>query len=264
MSDMPDTDAVLLALRGPVAWITLNRPAAMNAINNDIRERFPQAIREAMADEGVRVIVVTGASERAFCTGADVKELKATPMAPREAGAENWIDALYTCPLPVIAAIRGYCLGGGLEIALACDLRVAAEGAVFGFPEVGLGLITGVGGSQRLLRTVGLSRATQLLLTGERIDAATAEHFGLIGSVVPAEQLVVAAEKLALELADKPPAAVRSAKEVLQRGWDLDIASGRALETELLSRLVMSGDRRLVPGKPREKTELSTDQCRRP
>ena len=176
---MTDTNekAVLLEKRGEVAWITLNRPEKLNSINDEVRSQLPEALAEAEADEEVRVIVLQGAGEKAFCAGADVAGFKAVEslVGLRQSRAHaHWISAFDRVRKPIIAAVQGYCLGGGCELALACDMIVASETATFGQPEIRLGIIPGGGGTQRLARVLGKQRAMEYVLTGKRFDAETA------------------------------------------------------------------------------------------
>lgn len=240
------TEAVKLEVEGAVAWVTLNRPDTLNAINNEVRDLLPQCIRRADADETVRVIVVRGAGERAFCAGADIKE-----FAPVESLSESrqariqhsWIRPFDQARKPVIASIHGYCLGGGLEIALACDIRMAARNAVFAFPETGIGVMTGVGGSQRLPRVVGLGLALDMLLSGTRLDAERAHTVGLVSRLVDPSDLTTASRELAETVASKAPLASAYSKEAVKAGADLDLASGLRLEADLLTLLMNSEDR---------------------
>jgi enoyl-CoA hydratase/carnithine racemase len=176
-ADASEEPEVLSRTADGVTTITLNRPAAVNAINSRIREQLPAAVQEAERDREVRVILIRGAGPKGFCAGADITEFErpASALAARIARQEmTWLDSLAAARKPSVAAIHGYCLGGGLEIALACDIRIATENASFGLPEVSLAIIPGAGGTQRLPRVVGLSSALRLILTGERISAAAA------------------------------------------------------------------------------------------
>jgi enoyl-CoA hydratase/carnithine racemase len=240
--------SVELERRAGVAWITLNRPAAVNAINDAIRGSLPALLQELGADSDTRVIVVKGAGERGFCAGADLKERPAddNPLAAAVLGARSsWIEAFDRVSKPVIAAIHGFCLGGGLEIALACDLRVASSDAVFGLPETGLGLIPGGGGTQRLPRLIGLGRALDLLVTGDRIDAAEAYRIGLI-TRLSADRAALAVEVTALaeRIAARPPLATTFVKEAATVGIQLDLPAGLRLERALFTMLLSSDERR--------------------
>jgi enoyl-CoA hydratase len=231
---------------GAVAIVTLNRPDARNAINAAAREGLVAAMVRADADPGVRAIIVRGAGDRAFSAGADVREPDSAPslVAARAARqAPQFTDVIAATATPTIAAIHGYCLGGGLEMALACDLRIAASDAVLGLPEVTIGRIPGAGGTQRLSRLVGLGPALQLALTGERIDAATALQVGLVSRVVAPEELEGAARAIADRIAANAPLAVAYAKEAIVRGYDLSVAEGLRLERDLATLLLSTADR---------------------
>jgi enoyl-CoA hydratase/carnithine racemase len=240
------TDPVLLESADGIAWITLNRPEAMNALNMAVREALPQAIRHAETDPAVRAIVLRGAGERAFCAGADIKEFAevASPAEYRQSRVhESWIRAFDEARKPLIASIHGVCLGGGLEIALACDIRIAAEDALFGLPETGLGIMTGVGGSQRLPRVVGMGVALDMILTGERIPAARAREIGLVTRLVPRAELHAATSALAAHLAARPPMAMAFAKEAVRNALDMPLRDGMRLEVGLLTLLLNTEDR---------------------
>jgi enoyl-CoA hydratase len=229
-----------------VATITLNRPGAINAINARIRELLPAAVLAAEENTDVRVILIRGAGPKGFCSGADIGEFE-VPGSGIEARAikhaATWIDVLAEARKPTVAAIHGYCLGGGLEIAAACDIRIAAEEATFGSPEVSLAIIPGAGGTQRLPRIVGLGHALRLIMTGERIDAATALRIGLVSDVVPGEQLGATAAELTQRLARFAPQAVAYAKETVRRGSELPLAEGLRLERDLSAILMATEDR---------------------
>lgn len=240
------TEVVKLEVEGAVAWVTLNRSDALNAINNEVRGLLPQCIRRADADEAVRVIVVRGAGERAFCAGADIKEFAPVESLSDSRQArvqDSWIRPFDEARKPVIASIHGYCLGGGLEIALACDIRIAARNATFAFPETGIGVMTGVGGSQRLPRVVGLGVALDMMLSGTRLDAERAFAIGLVSRLVDEADLTTATRELALTVASKAPLANAYAKEAVKAGVDLNLASGLRQEADLLTLLMNSEDR---------------------
>ena len=245
--DSPGNGAIRVERREKVGWITLNRPQVINAINDSIREGLPAALRAFDADPAVHVIVLHGAGPRGFCAGADLKEQRpdeGAQDAPGLRGRAVWFDAFDATAKPLIAAVHGYCLGGGLEIALACDLRIAAPDAVFALPETGLGLIPGGGGTQRLPRLVGLGRALDLLLTGERIDAREAHHCGLVSRLAStSEALLSEAGELAARIAARPPTAIRFAKEAARAAIELDLRAGLRLERDLFA-FLLSGDER--------------------
>ncbi len=242
----PDA-AVLYETEGNVARITLNRPSAMNSINTAMREQLPLALRQAEADDAVRVIVLRGAGEKAFCAGADITEFRATDSVIQtraEKKAATWIDELAGTTKPTIASIRGYCLGGGVEIALACDIRIAAANAQFALPEVGLGIIPGAGGTQRLSRVLGVAGALRLILTAERINAKKALQVGLISDLAAMDELASATDVLAALVARNAPAALAYAKEAIRSGAELPLSDGLILERDLSVLLVNSEDRK--------------------
>ncbi|WP_203076492.1 enoyl-CoA hydratase/isomerase family protein [Falsiroseomonas ponticola] len=237
---------VLTETRDSVAFVTLNRPEAMNALSMQLRAELAAAMRAAEADAEVRVVVLRGAGERAFCAGADIKEFVEVPSPPayRQARVpESWISPFDHTRKPIIASIHGFCLGGGLEVALACDIRIAAEDAQFGLPETGLGIMTGVGGSQRLPRMVGLAQALDMILTGDRIDGIRAREIGLVTRVVPRADLAAETEALAVRLAARPPMAMAFAKEAVRAAQDLPLRDGMRLEIDLITHLLNTEDR---------------------
>lgn len=239
--------AVTIERRDAVGIITLNRPDRINAINNDIRKLLPEALRELENDASVHVIVVHGGDARGFCAGADITEKREpeTAIAARRRLSEgSWIDAFPKVSKPVIAAIHGFCLGGGLEIALACDLRVASPDAVFSLPETALGLIPGAGGTQRLPRIIGFGRALDLMLTGDRIDAAEAYRIGLVTRMArEGATLIDDALEVAARIASRAPAATRYVKEAATAATELSLADGLVLERSLFALLSSTGDK---------------------
>jgi enoyl-CoA hydratase/carnithine racemase len=255
--------AVEVERRDGVGWVTLNRPAAINAINDSIRQQLPAALKSLDEDPGVRVIMLRGAGERGFCAGADLKEEPAAPEPAASGDARSqpgWIESFDRISKPVIAAIHGYCLGGGLEIALACDLRIASADAVFSLPETGLGLIPGGGGTQRLPRIIGLGRCLDLLVTGDRIDAARALEWGLITRLVATREALAAdAAALAGHIAARPPLATRYAKQAARAGAELELHAGFGLERALFTKLLSGDERREAVGAFREKRAPAID-----
>lgn len=250
------TDAIVTQVQDAIAWITLNRPEAINAINDDIRKALPAAIDAADADPGVRAIVLQGAGPRGFCAGADIKEFSAVaaPAAYRQDRAHrHWICAFDRAVKPLIASIHGYCLGGGLEIALACDIRIAAADASFGFPETGHGIIPAAGGTQRIARVVGMGVALDLVLTGERIDARHALSIGLVSRLAEPPQLQEQTRKLAHAIAARPPLASQFAKEAVRSAGELPLAAGLRRETDLFTHLINTQDRQEAARAFREK-----------
>ena len=231
--------------RGPVALLTLDRPKALNALDGAMLEAISARCAELAADPSLRAVVLTGEG-RAFAAGADVAEMRRHDA--RE--AERWsrlghaaLAALEALPVPVIAAVNGYALGGGCELALACDWIYASERARFGQPEVGLGLVPGFGGTTRLVRRVGVAWAKELVLGGEPIDAATALRIGLANRVFPPDELVPAAIAAGERIASRGPLAVALAKRVIQEGQDADLRTAHALEQTAFGLVAASGDR---------------------
>ncbi len=226
-----------------VALVTIERRRAMNALDFDLLSRLAGALEALDADPSVRCIVLTGAGERAFAAGADIKELSAQTPITLSAGRafEPW-DRIARVGLPIVAAVRGYALGGGCELAMACDVIVAGEDAVFGQPEIRLGVIPGAGGTQRLTRAVGKARAMEIILTGRRIPAREAEAMGLVTTVVPAEATLPAALDLAERIAAQAPLAVRAAKQAILRAFELPLSAGLERERAEFFSLFASED----------------------
>lgn len=230
-----------------VAIITLARADALNAIDDSIRIGIVEACKQVNADAEVRAVLIRAEGERAFCVGADVKEQRppATQIASRRLEPErDYTSAISGIAKPVIAAIHGFCLGGGLEIALACDIRLASADASFALPEVNLGLIPGAGGTQRLPRLIGIGRAMHMMLSGERIDAQKALDYGLVTHVAQdRDALDAAALALAHSIAAKPPLAAAFVKEAVVSGADERLKSGLVLERDLFTLLLSTEDR---------------------
>jgi enoyl-CoA hydratase len=242
MADQP----VLLELSDAVATITLNRPDVLNAMNDAMRRGLLETFTRLQADPAVKVIVVTGAGERAFSAGADIREFLEPPVPTAFREERRRLDfrsVMDRCPQPIIAAIRGYALGGGLEMALACDIRIAAQDAVLGLTEINLGIIPGGGGTQRLPRLVGRGKALEMILTGARVPAPEALRIGLVERVVPVAELPAAAGALARTIADKAPIALRYAKEAVVGGLGLPLGDGLRLENDLATLLRTTEDR---------------------
>lgn len=238
---------VMVEVAGRVATVTLNRPEALNAISTELALALAEAVEPLATDPGVRAVVLTGAGERAFCVGADLKQRAGFDdhgwFVQREAFRRGFA-AVRRCPLPTVAAVSGFALGGGTELALACDLIVAATDATFGLPEVRLGLVPAGGGTQLLARRVGRSAARDLVLTGRRVDAEEARRLGLADRVVPRGEVLAAATALAAEIAGNAPTAVRMAKWALEVGGDLPLEAAMEVEDQAWRRAVLSDDRR--------------------
>ena len=232
-----------------LAWVTLNRPERLNAYNVQMRDDLYEIVSAIRDDPEVLAGIFKGAGERAFCAGADLTEFGTAP-SPVIARQVRWERDLWglllSIPKPLIAAVHGYCLGSGLELSLTCDLRVAAEDARFGLPEVSLGIIPAAGGSQTLPRTIGRGRALGMMLTGDAIDAQEALGIGLVNRVVPRETLYQAAEAVARRIMAHDPVVVHAAKLAVVRGLDLPLAEGLALEAQYVA-LIWKSRRRPGP-----------------
>jgi enoyl-CoA hydratase len=239
-------EAILYEASEGVATVTLNRPEVHNAMNEALRRDLLRCFEGLATDDGVRAIVVTGAGGKAFSAGADIREFTApqVPTAFREHRRRlDFRQAMERCWQPIIAAIGGYCFGGGLELALACDIRIASADSRLGLTEVDLAIIPGGGGTQRLPRVVGRGKALEMILTAARIDAAEALRIGLVERVVPAGEAPKAAAELAATLAAKAPIALRYAKEAVLKGIELALADGLRLENDLATLLRTTEDR---------------------
>ena len=230
---MPET--ILVEKEGRVAILTVNRPDKLNALNQQVRDDMLQVLAEIEKDDSVGVVVITGAGEKSFIAGADIGEFAGrTPFDQREAMASPRVfDIMANFPKPVIAMINGFCLGGGCELAMSCDMRIASDKARFGQPEIKLGLIPGGGGTQRLPRLVGLGNAMRLILTGDMIGADEAKAIGLVEMVVPAEELRARTLELANRIAAMSPLTIRVAKEALRASERLPIEDGLPYERDL-------------------------------
>jgi len=244
---MTFTNILLEQPEAGIYLLTVNRPKALNALNAATLDEIAAAVTVVAKDATARVLLVTGAGDKAFVAGADITEMKdATIEQAREISERGMqvMHALEALPVPVIALVNGYALGGGCELALACDWILAAENAVFGQPEVNLGIPPGFGGTQRLPRRVGPARALELLTTARQVKAAEAAAIGLANHVYPAAELKAKGLEMARLIAAKGPAAVRLAKEAVQRGANLDLYTACTLETDLFARAFGTQDRR--------------------
>ena len=241
-----DYQAIRYDVADGVATVTLNRPEVHNAMNEAMRRDLWRCFEALATDDAVRAVVVTGAGGKAFSAGADIREFTApqVPTVFREQRRRlDFRQLMERCAQPIIAAIGGHCFGGGLELALACDIRVASADSRLGLTEVDLAIIPGGGGTQRLPRLVGRGKALEMILTAARIDAAEALRIGLVERVVPAGQALAAARELASSLAAKAPVALRYAKEAVVKGLELPLADGVRLETDLATLLRTTADR---------------------
>ncbi len=229
------SDVVLKQQEGRVAILTINRPDKLNALNQEVRDRVLELLEEIETDDSIGVVVLTGAGEKSFIAGADIGEFEGrSPFDQRQAMRSPRIfDIMSSFPKPVIAMINGFCLGGGCELAASCDIRIAAESARFGQPEIKLGLIPGGGGTQRLPRLVGPGQAMRLILSGDMISAAEAKDIGLIEMVTPTEQLREKTLELAANIAAKSPLTLRVAKEAVRASQRLPVEEGVLYERDL-------------------------------
>ena len=233
-------------IQGAVAVVTIDRPKALNALNPEVLADLKAAF-EAIDQNTVRCVVLTGAGEKSFVAGADIGSMSTMTKAEGEAFGKLGNDIfLYIekFPLPVIAAVNGFALGGGCELAMSCDIRLASENAVFGQPEVGLGITPGFGGTQRMARLVGMGKAKELIYTARNIKAPEALACGLVQAVYPAEELMAQAEKMALRIAGNAPIAVRACKQAINDGLQVDIDEGIAMEEGLFGSCFETQDQR--------------------
>ena len=227
---------VLLEKKGNIAIATINRPKALNALNSQVLEDLNELVDLVNADEEIRALVLTGAGEKAFVAGADIGEMSTLTKAEGEAFGKKGNDVfrkLETMPIPTIAAVNGFALGGGCELSMSCDIRICADTAVFGQPEVGLGITPGFGGTQRLGRLVSPGMAKQLIYTARNIKADEALRIGLVNAVYPAADLMAAAEKMAVTIAANAPIAVRACKKAINEGLDVDMDAAIVIEEKL-------------------------------
>lgn len=236
---------IVVSVDGSIALVQLNRPKVLNALGGALMSELGDALEELDRNEAVRCIIIHG-SERAFSAGADIDQMKsATPFQMIQ---NNWInrnfDRIRKIGKPIIAAVSGFCLGGGAELAMTCDIIIASETAQFGQPEISIGIIPGAGGTQRLPRAIGKSRAMELVLTGKFMSAKEAEMRGLVSRVVPAELYLEEAKTLAREIANKPPVAVRFAKEAVNKVYEMPLTEGLEFESRLFYLLFSTEDQK--------------------
>ena len=238
-------EMILMDKKGAVGLITLNRPDALNALNGQMMDEITRALRDLEADDNIGAIVITG-NEKAFAAGADIKEMESKSYM--DVFAEDFITANWEeasrCSKPVIAAVAGYALGGGCELAMMCDFIICAENAKFGQPEINLGVTPGAGGTQRLPRLVGKSKAMDMILTGRMMDAKEAERSGLASRIVPTDDLVEEALKIAGKIADLSMPSVMMAKEMVNRSLETTLAEGVRFERRLFHSLFATEDQK--------------------
>jgi enoyl-CoA hydratase len=243
---MPNYETLLVERDGPVAVITINRPKVLNALNETVLSELSKAFDELEADRSVRAVIMTGSGDRAFVAGADIGELAALP--DEKAGAKKAKEGHHVTHkiehsrLPVIMAINGYALGGGLELAMAGDIRIASTNAKLGQPEVNLGITAGFGGSQRLPRLVGQGMASYMLLTGEQIGPEEAKNANLIEKVVAPDQLMTEAKRIANVIASKGPLAIAATKRLIHKGMQTDLHDALDLEAEEFGKICATAD----------------------
>lgn len=222
-------------VEGQIGIITINRPKALNALNSTVLDELDKTL-DAVDQEAIRCLILTGAGEKSFVAGADIGEMSTLTKAEGEAFGKKGNDVfrkLETFPIPVIAAVNGFALGGGCEISMSCDIRICSENAVFGQPEVGLGITPGFGGTQRLARIVGTGKAKEMIYGARNIKAEEAYRIGLVNNVYPAEELMPAAKKLASTIARNAPIAVRNCKRAINEGIQVDMDQAIVIEEKL-------------------------------
>jgi enoyl-CoA hydratase/carnithine racemase len=233
-------ETLIYEKKDSIAYVTLNRPQALNVYNIQMRDDLYEVLQAIRDDPEVRVGVFKGAGEKAFCAGADLSEFLTapSPVVARQVRFSRDVWGLFlSIPQPLLAALHGYVLGSGIEIALCCDIRIASEDVRFGLPEVGLGIIPAAGGTQTLPRAIGRARALELLLTGRWVDGKEAHEMGLVNQVVPRDKLLLTAEEMAREIASYDPVAVKNAKQAVGMGLGMTLPEGLDLEKMLASRL---------------------------
>jgi enoyl-CoA hydratase len=235
---------ILTRQEGRVGIIQLNRPQALNALNRELMAEVVAALEAFDADEAVGCLIITG-NERAFAAGADIKQMaNATPVTMLDNPFIDYWDRLRRINKPVIAAVSGFALGGGCELALACDMIIASESAQFGQPEINLGVMPGAGGTQRMARAVGKAVAMEIVLNGRFLSAAEALHYGLVNRVVPAELYLEEAVKFAADIAARAPVAIRLAKEAVNQAFEMSLQAGLAHERRLFYMLFATQDQK--------------------
>jgi len=237
---------ILFEKDGAVGSLTINRPKSLNALNPATLHEIAACLQDVHRDQSIHCLILSGAGDRAFIAGADIAAMVTMTALEGKAFAALGLSVLRTLeelPIPVIAAVNGFALGGGTELALACDLIIAADKAKFGQPEINLGVIPGFGGTQRLARRIGLPRARELIYSGDMIDAETALRYGLVNKVVPLADLMSEAKALAHKLAAKPPVAIQQAKAAINAGIDMDLENGCRFENEVFALTFATADK---------------------
>ena len=237
---MSGFETVIYEKNDTIAYVTLNRPQSLNAFSVRMRDDLYEVLRAIKADDEVRVVVLKGAGDKAFCAGADLKEFLTAPsvvIARQIRGVRDLWRLFLSMPQPLIAALHGFVLGSGIEISLYCDLRIATPDAIFGLPEVSLGILPAAGGTQVLPRILGLSGALDMLLTGRRLSGEEAFNMGMVNRLASREQLLPVVDELAKKIASYDPMAVRNVKQALLKGMDMPIEQGLDLEWRLAEKL---------------------------
>jgi enoyl-CoA hydratase len=249
-----DFQAILYQSRDQIAFITFNRPESLNAMNRQMTRELVDVCQQVEEDSGIQIAIFTGAGEKAFSAGMDLKERAETSFSPIERRQQKLTNKIYTqaravaaITKPTIAAIRGYCVGGGLEFALACDLRVAAEDAKLGLTEVRRGIIPGAGGTQRLTRAVGVTKAMEMCLTGDTVSGLEAKSLGLVNNAVPSADVLKTAEDLAGRILKGAPMSVAFIKEAIKTGVELPLEEGLRLEADLSALIGITEDAKEGP-----------------
>lgn len=243
---MTSGDTILIRKEESITWITINQPRTLNALNSDLIKKLGEAFDSIYDDNTVRVVVLTG-TERSFVAGADIAAMKDMDKAKAKEFGElgsSVFRKIEECPRPVIACVNGFALGGGCELTLACDIRIASDKAKFGQPEVTLGICPGFSGTQRLTRIVGQAKAKELIYTGKVINAQEAEVIGLVNKVVPHDELIAETTKLAEQIANQAPIAVAYSKMAIDKGYDMYIEDGIKYEVDLFSRCFETADQK--------------------
>ena len=242
-----DYQNILFAVEDGIATITINRPKALNALNQATVSELKDVVEKVAADKAIKVVIITGAGAKSFVAGADIVEMSTkNPVEGRKFGkiSQDTFTRIENLPQPVIAAVNGYALGGGCELACACDFRYAAENAKFGQPEVGLGITPGFGGTQRLPRVVGRGYGKEMIFRANMIDAQEAHRIGLVNKVVPQEELMDTCKKVAKEIMGNAPIAVQLAKTAINRGINCDVVTGIAYEAEVFGLCFSTADQK--------------------